>query len=169
MRANVIMYDSTVPAGAKGMDAQGRPAEYVTAEDYYRAYLGQVMNATLVFLHAGVSGRVPTENLLQVDDAIAAAYWDDYEACLMPRMVLAALARAGAGPAGQLLLDSIEQVRRDILAAESLEAAEQLHVAARLKFLDRLPANATRGRGGYPSRRVAEAAGRVEGCRTREA
>lgn len=113
----------------------GRRAIGVAALDYFPALLHHRMNATLVFLSAAMPGRVDPAELGAVDDAIAAAYWEEHGAVLLPPRMRALIRRASDGPSGERWATRLEDARTSVMEAPSMEAAADRHAQARIAAL----------------------------------
>lgn len=135
--AKIIYYDPEKEPGTTKENGKGRTIHYVEPEEYYSSLLGHVMNGTIVFLNAGGEDKMSPERLKKVDDVIAETYWETYEACLLPPRVLKTILRNAIGPSGQLLLEELDQARQEIILADSLEEAKDIHADRRLQFLMR--------------------------------
>lgn len=131
----LIHYSPDHEPGTSGTTEDGRAVEYVEPERYFPALLGEVMNASVVFLHTQSPGVVPKGKRTVVDDAIAERYWETYGGCLIPRHVLATMERIAQGPSGEILLEDLEDARKSIFAAPAVEDAVEVHATFRIQML----------------------------------
>lgn len=131
----LVLYDPAATPGTQMTDGDGRTIQYVAPDAYFKAMLGTVMNATVVFLKTVAPGAVAEGMLHSVDDAIAQEYWDTYDGCLMPTALLALLSRSAIGPTGEILLEGVESARQEMFAAGDLTEAEEIHASFRVQFL----------------------------------
>lgn len=135
--AEFIQFDSNKPVGTEEPHPNGGVIRFVTPEEYFAALLGEVMNATVVFLHANAPGLLTPEQQQAVDDAIAETYWDRYLGCLLPPNVMRAIARIADGPSGDMLLADIEDARKSIFAATTIDDAVEVHATYRIQMVIR--------------------------------
>lgn len=131
----MMLYDPARAPGTEDVRADGTPVRYVEPEEYFVGLLATKVNATLIFIHAHLPDRVPSDRLAAVDDALAEAYWSTYQGCLMPPRVLRVLAKASEGAAGQMLIEAVEAARQEMFAAPTLPDAIELHAQFRLQAL----------------------------------
>lgn len=137
MNHDLIQYDPARTPGETRQSASGETVRFVEPAEYYVALLGNVMNATVVFLNAGMEGKMDPDTLSEVDEAIADAFWNEYEGCLTPPRVLRSIQRAATGPSGKIMVEDLDDVRQQLFDAENLEEAAEIHADARLQFLMR--------------------------------
>jgi len=133
--AELIHFDPQKTPGTEELSPSGKTIRYVPPEEYFAALLGEVMNVTVVFLHANTPGLLSPEQQRSVDDRIAEEYWGKYLGCLMPRRVLRAIARIAKGPSGEILLEEIEDMRRAIFEASTIGDAVEVHASCRIQMV----------------------------------
>lgn len=137
MSNQLIFYDASREVGSTEEDEQGRLIKYVSPQQYYVAMLDHVMNVTVVFLAAHAADDMTGDELKEVDDAIAEAYWEKYLGCLTPPRVMHTLReQAEAGSTGELMLEEVESARQELFDAPTLEDAADVHASFRVQFLD---------------------------------
>lgn len=133
--SDLIYYDPEGPVGQTGGHDDGGPGwTFVPPERFFVARLAEVLNPVSVFLQVAM-GAVPEEYIMAVDDALAAAFWDDYEGCVVPRRLLRAIARAAQNEGGRRMLDVLEEARADISGAASPEDAADIGASYRIQLL----------------------------------
>lgn len=130
-----IFYDPLQELDSVGPGPEGTPVKFVSGEAYFTGMLGFRMNVTLVFLSINTVDQVSPEELLKLDNAIAAAYWKKYEGVLFSPRVRHLLRAASAGPSGSYWLSQIESIKGHMVDADSLEMATDIHAVSRVEMI----------------------------------
>lgn len=106
----------------------------VGTEEFFVTLLGQRMIAVSTFLSA--RAHVPAPKAAAVDDALAAAFRHQLAELVLPRRVLAALARLADEPSGTALLELLDETHEAMFAgARTLEEAREVHAVTRRRLL----------------------------------
>lgn len=133
---DLIYYDPKQEPGSTLKLPDGRTAKIVSAEEYYSRQVAYVTNIAITFLNIGPAGAVPEEERNKVDDAVADAYWNQYQGCILPPRVMRAIARAGAEGKGRMFLEFIDASRQAILTPDTtLSQAEEARASMRIDAL----------------------------------
>lgn len=111
----------------------------VDAARYFVGLLGERSNASMVFTQVlqpdSLGHRFSPAEALAIDEALAAAFWETYQGCLMPPAVLRLLLAGARGKGGDALLDAIEDFRLELLDAPAFADATDVHTLARVDIL----------------------------------
>jgi hypothetical protein len=131
-----IFFDLGAKPGTTGPGPNGqRQVRFVTAQEYFVSLLGWRANATIVFLSLNSPAKLPDEECLEVDEQVARAYWDEYGGVLTPPRIRHLIRAASAGPSGSYWIHQVENLSENMIDADDLAAATELHAVSRVEAL----------------------------------